>query len=107
MITQEEAEHSAQVLIDTAKPLGMATARAVKADRMLKHIKALEMKKRNESALGAQEREAYASEAYKEALLEDATAAGELAALKAYREGHEAKIRMHQTEQATLRASRV
>lgn len=107
MITQEEAESAVQFMIDSAGPLGKAVERSIMADRMLKHIKALEMKKRNESALGAQEREAYASDAYKEALIEDAVAAGELAKIRALREGADAKIRMHQTEQATMRAARV
>jgi hypothetical protein len=74
---------------------------------MLKHIKALEMKKRNENALGAQEREAYASDAYKAALLEEAVSAGELAKVRALRDAAESVIRIWQSENANMRAARV
>jgi len=43
--------------MDSAAEIGVAVENASRSERMLKHIKALEMKKRNESALGAQERE--------------------------------------------------
>lgn len=107
MITTEEVERAQQYLIDSAKEIGSATERAIRAERMLKHIKALEMKKRNEQALGAQEREAYASDAYKEALLEEAVSAGELAKVRALRDAAESVIRIWQSENANLRAARV
>lgn len=107
MITIEDVEQAQQRLIDTAPDIGAAVERATRASNLLKHIKALEMKKRNEQALGAQEREAYASEAYKEALLEDAVAAGELAKLRAYRDADESLIRIWQSQNANMRAARV
>lgn len=107
MITMEEVDRAREFLISSARDFGLATERAIKAERMLKHIKALEMKKRNEQALGAQEREAYASDAYKEALTEDAVAAGELAKMKALREAADITIRIWQSENANLRTARV
>lgn len=107
MITTDQVERAQQYLIDSAQEIGSATERAIRAERMLKHIKALEMKKRNEQALGAQEREAYASDAYKEALLEEAVSAGELAKVRALRDAAESVIRIWQSENANLRAARV
>jgi hypothetical protein len=107
MITTDQVERAQQYLIDSAQEIGFATERAIRAERMLKHIKALEMKKRNEQALGAQEREAYASDAYKEALLEEAISAGELAKVRALRDAAESVIRIWQSENANLRAARV
>lgn len=107
MITENEVDRAREFLISSAKDFGLATERAIKAERMLKHIKALQMKMRNESALGAQEREAYASEAYKEALIEEAVAAGELAKMKALREAADMTIRIWQSENANQRMARV
>lgn len=107
MITFEQVEAAREFLISSARDYGLATERAVKAERMLKHVKAIQMKMRNEQALGAQEREAYASEAYKEALLEEATAAGELAKMKALREAADMTIRIWQSENANQRLARV
>lgn len=107
MITIQQVEKAQQYLIDSAAEIGTAVERAIRAERMLKHIKALEMKKRNEQALGAQEREAYASDAYKEALLEEAVSAGELAKTRALRDAAESVIRIWQSENANMRAARV
>lgn len=107
MITVEQVEKAQQYLIDSAAEIGRAVENAIRSERMLKHIKALEMKKRNESALGAQEREAYASDAYKEALLEEAVSAGELAKVRALRDAAESVIRIWQSENANMRAARV
>ena len=69
MITIEQVEKAQQYLIDSAAEIGRAVENAIRSERMLKHIKALEMKKRNEQALGAQEREAYADPKYVQHLL--------------------------------------
>ena len=107
MITIEQVEKAQQYLIDSAAEIGRAVENAIRSERMLKHIKALEMKKRNEQALGAQEREAYASEVYKEALLEEAVSAGELAKVRALRDAADSVIRIWQSENANMRAARV
>ena len=107
MITVDQVEKAQQYLIDSAAEIGRAVENAIRSERMLKHIKALEMKKRNENALGAQEREAYASDAYKVALLEEAVSAGELAKVRALRDAAESVIRIWQSENANMRAARV
>lgn len=106
-MTIQQVEKAQQYLIDSAAEIGKAVENAIRSERMLKHIKALEMKKRNEQALGAQEREAYASEIYKEALLEEAVSAGELAKVRALRDAAESVIRIWQSENANMRAARV
>ena len=107
MITIEDVERAQQYLIDSAADIGRAVERATKASSMLKHVKAIQMKRINEGALGLQEREAYASKEYYEAIVEDAVAAGELAKIRAMRDAAEGQIRIWQSENANMRAARV
>jgi len=74
----------------------------IKCEHMLKHIKALEMNKR-EGSVSAQERDAYASDKYKDAIveLEKAVIADEV--LRAKREAALAYIDAWRTEQANTR----
>ncbi len=72
---------------------------------MLKHVKALEMKRHNEKPIGAQEREAIASNAYLAALEADANAAANLAFHKARIDAAKMTIEIWRTESATERAS--
>lgn len=72
---------------------------------MLKHTKALEMKKHNQLPLGGQEREAYASQAYLAALEADAEAAGALAEALARVDAAKITIEIWRTESATERAA--
>ncbi len=72
---------------------------------MLKHVKAIEMKRHNDLATNAQEREALASDAYREALEADANAAANLAFYKARIEAAKMTIEVWRTESATERAS--
>ena len=82
-----------------------AVYEARKTECMLKHIKSLEMKRHNAMALSAQEREAYASDAYKQALEADAIAGAELAVIKARLDAAKITIEVWRTESATERAS--
>lgn len=72
---------------------------------MLKHIKALEMKRTNGLSLTASEREAYASDAYKQAIEEDARAGAELLVIRSKIEAAKIAIDVWRTESATERAS--
>jgi hypothetical protein len=67
-MNQHDAERATQYLVDTAFPYAEAKARAVKADAMLRHVKALAMKASGENTAAAQEREAYASDEYRAAI---------------------------------------
>ena len=75
-----------QYLVDTAYPYGRARARVAKAEAMLRHIKALAMKASDEKTAAGQEREAYASKAYADAIDEVFEATAEAERLKAARE---------------------
>jgi len=78
---------------------------ARKAENMLKHVKALEMKRFNQLPLSAQERDAYSSDAYKQAIERDAVASADLFVLKAKLEAAKITIDVWRTEKATERAS--
>lgn len=75
MITDEQADGAVDYLRDTADKYGQACGRLAYLEGNLRRIKALEMLKTTGS-LGDREAQAYASEAYREALeqLENATA---------------------------------
>ena len=106
IVTDQELEKALDWLRDSANDVGEAKRRSVLASNMLRHIKALEMKKHDGSA-AAQEREAYASDAYKRALYEDAVAAGEYEKMKALREAAALKIQAWQTESANYRSMKI
>ncbi len=67
-MTPERASKAVQFLIDSAAEYGAARADAGKADDMLRIIKALTMAQSSEKTAAAQEREAYASDRYREAV---------------------------------------
>ncbi len=85
-MTEAEAEKATQYLVDTAYLYGEARARAVKANAMLRHVKALAMKASGENSAAAQEREAYASDEYLAAINAEFEAVLEVEKLKAARE---------------------
>lgn len=72
---------------------------------MLKHTKAIVMKRFNQLPLSAQEREAYSSEDYRKAIEVDAIASSNLLVLKAEIEAAKITIDIWRTEKATERAS--
>lgn len=106
MISEEACEKAVDYLLTSAKALGEATARAVSAEHLRKHIWALEMKKHN-GPVSAQEREAYASEAYKAAVDEEAIAAAELIVIKAKRDAAKMRIETWRSQQANARDIRL
>lgn len=85
-MTEDDAERATQYLVDTAFKYGEARARQIKADAMLRHVKALVMKSCDENAVSAQEREAYASDEYKNAIGELFEATLEAEKMRAARE---------------------
>lgn len=107
IVTDAEVSKALDWLRDNAKELGDARARCIRASHMVKVEKALEMKAHNQLPVSQQEREALASERYKDALNEDAVAAGEFEKLKALREAAALKIEAWRTEQSSLRAFKV
>jgi hypothetical protein len=107
IVSDREVELALGWLVKHARDMGKAKERSVAAEHMLKHIKALAMKGSNESAISAQERDAYASDLYKKAVYEAAVAAGELEKMRSLREAAALKIEAWRSEQANFRAMKI
>lgn len=107
IVTEQEVEKALDWLRDNAAEIGAAKEHAVRTERMVKHIKALEMKKHSELAVTAQEREATASEGYRTASLEEAKAAGEYEKMRALREAAALKIEVWRSASANFRAMKI
>jgi hypothetical protein len=69
----------------SAAELRLCIERALAAEGNVKHVKAIEMKKVSTLPIAAQEREAFASDAYVAAMVEEAKASAALEELKAAR----------------------
>lgn len=104
-VTEEEVHDALETLRRTARPLGEARGRAMAAEARLRHVKAIEMKFSRVHGTSAQEREAYASPRYVEAIEEMERAVAKHEMLKAERETASIVIEMFRTQEATLRAS--
>jgi hypothetical protein len=85
-MTEDDAEKATQYLVDTAYPYGKARARVALAEASLRRVKSLAMKASGETAVSAQEREAYASDQYQAALDELFIATTEAEMMRAARE---------------------
>ena len=96
-VTEAQVETALGFLVETSTLLGELVEQAHNKESMVKHTHALEMKKWNEQSVGAQQREAYASQRYLEAITEDAQAAGALAELRARREAAMTTISVYQS----------
>lgn len=102
-MTFEDAEKAQQYLVDTAYSYGAARARVAKADAMLRHVKAIAMKASGENAISAQEREAYASQAYADAIDELYQATLESEKMKAAREAASIRVDLWRSFNANMR----
>jgi hypothetical protein len=94
-----------RTLHEAPQSLSALTYRARKAEAMLRAVKSLEMKRFNQLPIAGQEREAYASEAYKAAIDEDASASAALISLRASIDAAKITVDIYRTEKATERAS--
>lgn len=105
IVSEEDVHEAVDVLRRTVRPIGVARGKMVAAEAMLRHIKAVEMGFSDERAITAQERDAYASNRYRQAIeaMRDATV--EFETLKAEREAAEMVIEVFRTTSATERAS--
>lgn len=105
MNTQQKAERATQYLIDSAAEIAAAKADLVRAENMLRVVKALEMKHSDEKSAAAQEREAYASDKYRAAIDDLAEAAGDYEKLRTLREAAKAQIEYWRSLNANQRAA--
>lgn len=107
IVTNSDLQKALDFLRDSANDLGLAKARAVKAGHMIKHIEAIEFKASDATSNDKRQADARTSDAYVDAINEDAYAAGELAKLQALREAAAMKIESWRSEQANYRAMRI
>jgi hypothetical protein len=107
LVSDADVEKALDWLRDNATEIGEAKRKAVKADHMLKHTKALAMKQHGDIAVTAQEREALASPQYLAALDEAAATAGEFEKMKSLREAAALKIEVWRSASANYRAMKL
>lgn len=102
MVTEDQVQRAVDYLRDTAEEYGKACGRLAYLDGNLRRVKSLEMLAAK-GTLGEREAQAYASQAYKEALeqLEEATATRET--LRAMRDAAQAKFEQWRSEGASRR----
>ena len=98
MISELAAEKALDFLRESSKDFESLVEQARFKESMVKHIKALEMKKWNEQSIGAQEREAYASQRYLEAITEDAKATAVLRGCMERRDAAKTTISLYQSQ---------
>lgn len=106
-IDDQDVERALDFLRDNATAIGAAKERAVKAAHMVKHVRAILMKKHNDMPVSAQEREATADSVYLAALSEEAVAAGEYEKMRALREAAALKIEVWRTMGANYRSMKI
>lgn len=106
LVSDSEVGKALDFLRDNAKDIGDAVEAATTASHMVKHIKALEMK-RHEGSAAAQEREAVASDVYMNACLADAKAEGVVQYMKALREAAALKIEVWRSQSANYRSMKI
>jgi len=107
IVSDAEVEKALDWLRDNADAIGEAKRLAVKHDKMLNHIKATAMGFHKDLPVSAQEREAYASAAYLQAIEGAADFAGEYEKLKALREAAALKIEVWRSASANYRAMKI
>lgn len=101
----ERAAKAVQYLIDSAAEYGAARAEAGRADDMLRIVKALVMAQSDERSAAAQEREAYASSQYREAVETKFEAVKAAETLRAKREAAIQTIEAWRSMNANQRAA--
>ena len=107
IVDDAEIEKALDFLRNSALDIAAARESAVRAAHMVKHVKAIEMKRNNELPVSRAEAEALASAAYLAAISQDAVAAGEFEKLKALREAAASKISVWQSCGANYRAMKI
>lgn len=105
-ITDDDIEKALSWLRDNAHAIGQAKMQAILTERMVGHIEALQMKMAG-GAVAAQKRDARATPEYRQAIYDEAVAAGEFEKLRSLRDAAAAKIEAWRTEQSNFRAMKI
>lgn len=107
IVTEPELEKALDFLRDNARAIGEAKARMIRAGHMLKHVEALQFKLSDASSNDKRQADARTSQAYIDAITEDAEAAGAYETLRALREAAALKIEAWRSESATFRSMKL
>ncbi len=107
IVTDEDVEKALSWLRDSAKQMGHAKARMIRAGHMVKHIEALETKMSSERSVEAKKADARCSKRYLDAIEADALATGAYQELLSRREANAMTIEAWRSEAANYRAMRI
>lgn len=107
IVQEDEVQKALDWLRDNAAALGAAKARVIRTGHWLKHVEALEFKASNATSNDRRQADARTSDAYLEAINDDAIAAGEYEKMKALREAATLKIEAWRSESATYRSMKL
>lgn len=99
------AERAVEYLVESASTIATAKADLVRCENMLRVTKSLAMKHSDEKSAAAQEREAYASDQYRDAIERLAEVAGEYEHLRSLREAAKMRIEYWRSMNASLRGA--
>lgn len=103
-MTYDDAIKAREYMLTHAFPMAEAKAHVTRAEARLRHIKALEMKASDQKSAAAQERDAYASDRYGEAIETLFQATVEAEKLKAGWETAKTTVDMWRTIESSRRA---
>lgn len=107
IISDASVDAALHWLIQHATAIGKAKERADLADKMVGHIEALMFKASDAKGSDARKADARSSDRYKEAIIEAAVAAGELAKLYSLRDAAQAKIEAWRTMSSNFRSMKI
>jgi len=107
LIPDAKVQAALDWLEQNSSAMGSAKAEAVKAEHMLRHVKALAMSLHLNLPVSAQEREAYASPQYLEAIDKAAQAIGHYETMKSRREAAALTIEAWRTASSNMRATKL
>ena len=105
MISPSEARKAVDYLIDSAAEYAAARADQARTENMLRVVKSLAMKASGASSAAAQEREAYASQEYRDAIDENFAATKDAEKIRALREGAKMKIEAWRSFNSNLKGA--
>jgi hypothetical protein len=107
IVTENDIEKALSFLRDSARDIGAAKARCIRAGHMLKHVEALEYKASTASSIEGRKNDARTSEAYLSAIDEDAEATGAFEVMKSLREAAAMRIEVWRTQSSNYRAMKI
>ncbi len=105
-VSDDEASSALEWLVKNARIIGEAKRQAVLSESMTKRIKAIEMARSDAKTIAEKERDALASEAYLEAIISEAKAAGAYEEARALKDAAGARIEVWRSLTSTARQLR-